>query len=188
MQWKAENYGRQQKILRILLEGDCYFTELKEKLERGRKTGWGRQTVNLYLKELTGKGWVTQKKQGRKMMYSLTPSNPGVMAMLGLGRVIRKGQVQLSSLDEEEFIEEWIHTLKFTLLNIIKDYLAISENANNVENLTRYLEAHFSDLTEVTKYHGELMVNMMNKKTLNSAKMGTAVDNFQRELMERKKQ
>ena len=34
MKWKAENSGRQQRILRILQEGDCYFTRMNLPLRK----------------------------------------------------------------------------------------------------------------------------------------------------------
>ena len=175
--WNAKNSSRQQSILRILEEKACNFTELHSKL------GWGKQTLNLYLKELLHKSWVTREKRGRKVIYSLIDYNSEVQEMLRGRPVIIKGRVQLNSLDEGEYIREWIHTLTFALLNIIKDYLALGKNPQDDVKINRYIEAHISDLAEVTKYHGELMTKMIGTGTLDNNRMWKAVDKLQLGIM-----
>lgn len=176
-QWKAEDSSRQQSILRILEEKACFFTELHFKL------GWGKQTLTLYLRELSRKGWVTREKRGRKVTYSLNNSNLEVQEMLRGTPVIIKGRVQLSSLEEGEYIKEWVHTLTFALLNIIKDYLVLGKNPQVDVKINRYIEAHMSDLSNATKYHGELMTKMIKTGTFDSDRMWKAVDKLQREVM-----
>lgn len=48
------------------------------------------------------------------------------------------------------------------------------------ERISRYIEAHISDLVEVTKYYGEFMIKMIGTGTLDYDKMWKAVDKLQR--------
>ena len=115
-------------------------------------------------------------------MYTLIDSNSEINEMLKGRPAIIKKLLQLSSLTEEEFIEDEIHTLKFALFNVIGDYMTLTKNPHDKEKINRYLEAHISDLTEVPKHYGELLVKMIKTETFNANRMQKTLDTLQRDL------
>ncbi len=157
--WKAENPERQKEILMRLFRGDSSFTELYESL----KSGWARQTLSLYLKDLVGKHYIKKVPRGKRKIYSLERDNPHVNALLD--RIIIRERVELKTLSEQEFLDIWIESLKFTLLNIIQCYMQIGEGDKELKSrgtgamvpIENFLVGYISDLVEVCKYHGEFL-------------------------------
>jgi DNA-binding MarR family transcriptional regulator len=181
MYWDAKTPEIQQRILRILERDGRGFNELLTEL------GIARQTLSLYLKRLVHDGWIMRHKQGRRVLYSLVASHPEVQRMLGsvsTERLRIRGRVRLDGLDEEDYVKQWIHSLKFPLLNILNDYLALSRGIGDPERIRRLVEAHASDLTEVSIYYGELMVKRIRGGTLDPGKIVKVRDRLQKELMD----
>ena len=117
----------------------------------------------------------------------MTDSNSEIKEILKGRPAIIKGFIQLNSLNEKEFIEDEIHRLKFALLNVIKDYMSLAENPHEPEKINRYIEAHISDLTEVTMNYGELMVKMIKTEIFNADRIQKTLDMLQRELTKKQK-
>ena len=153
-------------ILQSLEEEGRSFTELR------KKVGWARQTLDLYLKALMEKGCVERREQGRRVIYSLNHHSPYVMKMLRRGRTRMLRRVDLSMLYEEESVSMCLDSVNLSFLNILQDYMLMGEvSEESVKNMHSFLEAHLSDLAEVTRNYGELMIDRIRSGSLKSEKI-----------------
>lgn len=167
-EWNPNSPERQQQIIRLLEEVDMGFNELLSelnlKMKALEKKQWSRQTLTLYLKALEDKKWIIHGK--KRTPYSLNRRNPEVAEMLGWNRIppdMRiRSRIELDKLDEEQFIANWLNSVKFSFLNIIQDFMLIGakgeklEIAETIEH--RFLPAHTQDLIDVLASYGEKMI------------------------------
>ena len=154
--WKAGNPERQKEILIRLCRGDSSFTEIYKSL----KGGWSRQTLSLYLNDLVEKRDIKKVPRGKRMIYSLERNSPHVKELLG--RIIIHERVELNTLSEQEFIDTWIESMKFSLLNLIQIYMQIGKGVKELRNIDtgvmvpieNFQVEYVSDLVGVCKYYG----------------------------------
>jgi hypothetical protein len=165
--WWNNNPKLEVKIFRRLEDGSKTFGELLEMLR------WGPQTLTNYLKNLTAKGCIGKKKRGRRVSYTLIRSHPYVRQMLGWdwppGANVRiNKRVELDKLNEEQFIACWLHSIKFSFLNIIQAYMLLGKRTkesnretDSIRKIRSFLEASVSDLADTVSFDGEVMVKEM---------------------------
>jgi hypothetical protein len=152
--WPGRNKERERHILRLLEVRDAGFDELHERLRWSGKK-WGRQTLNVYLDTLKERGLIRRKHRGRKSI-SLVRENPEVAKLLSWNPKIRIwGRQVLDELNEHEFIEDCIDSMKFCLLNIIEDY------AVHGWVLEELLPSHIQDLEDTVNFYGEKMSRLI---------------------------
>lgn len=174
--WRAENPAREAAIIRILYGGDKGFNEIREESKIGRKK-WGKRTLSLYLDSLMEKGCIKQVKHEKRMIYSLNKDNDYVMQILGHVRVC--GLIDLTKLNEEEFVTDWLNSIKFTFLNVLQDYMVIGEGVKELQrkedrytiSIERIMEAHLSDMIETTRKYGQSLVQRIERKELEPNKI-----------------
>jgi len=189
--WRAESPEREQEIFRALEEGNKNFTQLLYELEKIRGKRWSRQTLTLYLRTLVKKGCIWREEHGRETVYSLITSNSYVAQMRGWPSrpggpvVIVKQRLKMHELNEEEFVDVWISSAKFALLNIIQDFTSLGEIEGRreagevqlgeaderVKMLRHFIDAHVSDLTSITIWYGEAMVEEVRNGAFKPEKM-----------------
>ena len=162
--WWNNNPKLEVKIFRRLEDGSKTFGELLEMLR------WGPQTLTNYLKNLTEKGCIKKKKRGRSAFYTLIRSHPYVRQRLswdwlpGADLRIHK-RTRLDRLNEEQFIAYWLHSIKFSFLNIIQAYMLLgkrtkesNQETESIRKIRSFLEASVSDLADTVSFNGEVMV------------------------------
>lgn len=158
--WRAENPERQKEVLMRLSRGDSSFTELYDYM----KSSWARQTLSLYLKDLVEKHYIKKVIRGKKrLIYSLNRENPKVAALLD--RIIIHGRVELKTMSEQEVLDSWIESMKFSLLNVIQIYMTIGKGRKELTStgtgetvpIETFLAEYMTDLLEVCRYHGEFL-------------------------------
>jgi len=200
--WRAESPEREQGIFRALEEGNKNFTQLLYELEKIRGRRWSRQTLTLYLRALVKKGCIWREEHGRETVYSLITSNPYVAQIMGYPSrpggpvVIVKQRLKMHELSEEEFVDAWISSVKFALLTIIQDFTSLGEIEmrreageiqpgeadERVKMLRNFIDAHVSDLTSMTIWHGEAMVEEVRNGAFKPEKMLAARDLLLRQI------
>lgn len=156
--WKAGNIDRQKEILIRLSKGDRSFTELYESL----KNSWARETLNVYLKSLVRKHYIRKVPRGKRNIYSLERDHPDVKELLE--RVDIRELYKIKS--ERELIDDWIESMKFSMLNLIQYYMQIGEGVKTLTSrgngatvpIENFLGDYLSDLVEICKYYGEFLV------------------------------
>ncbi len=161
--WKVDNPERRKTILMQLMSGEKRFTELYNAIKQESSVGWAKQTLNLYLKALVEEGCVKRVKIGKSVTYSLERDHPYIGQMLG--NVLIHGRIELSKLDERSLIENWIGSIKFTLLNVIQDYMFIGRGKEELKSLSsdatlpigHFLDEHLSDMSEVCRFYGRVL-------------------------------
>lgn len=162
--WWNNNPKLEVKIFRRLEDGSKTFGELLEMLR------WGPQTLTNYLKNLTEKGCIEKKKRGRSVFYTLIRSHPYVRQMShwdwlpGADVRIHK-RIELDKLNEEQFIACWLHSIKFSFLNIIQAYMLLgkrtkesNQETESIKKIRSFLEASVSDLADTVSFDGEVMI------------------------------
>ena len=196
--WSADNPDRQKSVLFLMSEGDKSFTDLYKNLHSlahaRRAKGWARQTLNLYLKELVKKGCVKRVQRGKREIYSLVKDHPYVMELLGRVRI--GGRINLSQLDECDFIEDWINIMKFGLLNIIQDYLTIGRGYYELKKrgdgsilpIEQFIEDHFSDMSEICQFYGAVFAERISRGELDPQKIWDFRNKLLEEIKTRERQ
>lgn len=158
VKWKAGNINRQKELLIKLSKGDRSFTELYESL----KNSWARETLNVYLKDLVRKHYIRKVPRGKRNIYSLERDHPDVKELLE--RVDIRELYKIKS--ERELIDDWIESMKFSLLNLIQCYMQIGEGVKTLTSrgngaaaipIENVLGNYLSDLVEICKYYGEFL-------------------------------
>jgi len=178
--WWNNNPKLEVKIFRRLEDGSKTFGELLEMLR------WGPQTLTNYLKNLTQKGCIEKKKRGRSVSYTLIRSHPYVRQMLswdwlpGADVRIHK-RVEMDKLNEEQFIACWLHSIKFSFLNIIQAYMLLgkrtkefSQETDSIRKIRSFLEASVSDLADTVSFNGEVMVKEIKRGILDPERIWEA--------------
>ena len=128
--WNAGNIDRQKELLIKLSKGDSSFTELYESL----KNSWARETLNVYLKDLVRKHYIRKVPRGKRNIYSLERDHPDVKELLE--RVDIRELYKIKS--ERELIDDWIESMKFSLLNLIQCYMQIGEGVKTLTSRTLF--------------------------------------------------
>jgi len=174
VKWKAENLDKQKEILIKLSRGDRGFTELYNSL----KSSWARETLNVYLKELVRKHYIRKVPRvsgGKRKIYHLERDHPHVKEILE-----RIGIKELYTIKSEvELLDDWVKSLKFSLINIIQCYMWIGEGFKELSStgngatipIENLLSEHLSDLIETCKYHGEYLAEEIKIGTLDRTKV-----------------
>ena len=160
--WNPVSNEKKKRIILKLFHGDMGFTELWESLRRGTK-GMAKQTLNIYLKELRQTGCVKNVQRGRWPIYSLVREHTYVDDLLK--RVGFEELVKIKS--ERELLDDWIESMKFSLLNLIQIYMQMGKGIEiltslgngafiNLENLR---DEYLSDLIEICQYWGDFLAD-----------------------------
>jgi hypothetical protein len=166
--WKNTDAKREIKLFRKLVQGGKSFTDLFKEL------GWGSQTLTFYLKTLESTGCIASKKHGRNVTYALVKSNPYVMKMLKLStpsihdfRIFNR--VALDKLDEETFINDWLNSIRFAFLNLLRDYALLGKKNAKEETsefLRRLLQVDIEDLVDIIDAYGQVLTRRMRAGTI----------------------
>lgn len=175
--WKADTPERRKTILMQLMGGEKRFTELHSAIKQESRIGWAKQTLNLYLKALVEEGCVKRVKSGKSVTYSLERDHPYIGQMLG--NVLIHGRIDLLELDERSLIEEWIGSIKFTLLNVIQYYMLIGKGKEELRNrssgatmpIGHFLEEYLSDMFGVCRFYGKVLVKGIGDGSLDSERV-----------------
>jgi DNA-binding PadR family transcriptional regulator len=178
--WNATTPERRAQILRILQKQDNTFTGILRQLDKlttglGRKR-WSRLTLTLYLKAMVEDGWI---KHGEKRgVYSLNRRNHKVAKMLGIDSLSHdlrlKNRANLNEMDEEEFILDWLASLKFGFLSIIQDYMLIGKTSvggNRKVEIQQFMQAHVQNIADIIASYGEVMVKQMESGKMKEEKI-----------------
>ncbi len=169
VKWNAGNLDRQKELLIKLSKGDRSFTELYESL----KNSWARETLNVYLKGLVKKGYIRKVPRGKRKIYALERAHPDVIELLE--RVDIRDLYEIKS--ERELIDDWIESMKLSLLNLIHYYIQEGEDVKTLKSwgngigtipIERFLSAYLSDLVEICKYYGEFLADGIKYGDLDS--------------------
>jgi hypothetical protein len=164
---------RETKLIRQLAQREKSFTELLIAL------GWGSQTLTVYLKTLESRGCIASKKHGRNVTYCLVKSNPYVGKMLSLSaplvhdlRVFNR--VELGKLNEEALVSDWLNSIKFVFLNLLRDYTLLGKKDMKVETheiLRRILQVEIEDLTDTVDAYGQVLTQRIQEGTIKPGKI-----------------
>ena len=188
--WKTDNVERQTMIMMILAEGNKGFDKISKDIKLHSKE-WGRQTLNLYLENMIGKGYIKKVRQGKKReIYTLNRENYYVQEMLPR-RIVHRRLI-LEELGEEEFIREWLNSIKFAFLNILQDYMLIGEGkdilkdrgSNEVIPIDHILTSHLSDLLDVVKVYGHLLEKRIKEGNIDPKKVWDVRNKLSEEIKE----
>ena len=172
--WKASDPEKRSRIVKQLIDGDKGFNEICGLV------GMGRQTLNIYLKYLVQEKCIKRVRHGKYVIYSLERDHPYVLSLTG--RVQSLGRINLSSLDAEEFLTQWISSIEFAFLNVVQDYIQLGMGVTELRSVaggpTRpvdsFLEEHLSDMSEVCQFYGEILSDRIRCGELEPEKMGIA--------------
>jgi len=172
--WNAGNIDRQKELLIKLSKGDSSFTELYDSL----KSGWARETLNVYLKGLVTKKYIKKVPRGKRKIYSLERGHPYVKELLE--RVDIRELYKIKS--ERELLDDWIESMKFSLLNLIQCYMQIGEDVKKPRSrgteatvpIENFLAGYLSDLVEICKYYGEFLAVGIEMEDLDPKKVWDA--------------
>jgi len=190
MSWKTDNVERQIIIMSILAEGDKGFNDIFGEIEFHSKE-WGRQTLNLYLEYMVNEGYIKKVKQGKKReIYSLNREHYYVQKMLP--RRIVHGILNLKELNEEDFVKEWLNSIKFAFLNVLQDYVLIGEGNNILRDIgtgeaipiDHILTGHLSDLLDAVKFNGHILENRIKEGNMDSKKVWDVRNKLHEEIKE----
>lgn len=174
--WGACNPEKIRKLFKILAYGSKTFGQLL------KETGWGRETLNSYLENLKeddkGNAIIEKEKPsspyGRYSLYTLIRSHPFVAQVLKWKRphhkIKLKGRLHLERLGEEQFVTDWLNTIKFCLLNILQDSIHLGK-VKNPDVICNILENHMSDLKDTVLFYSKLMAERIRLKTLDPEKI-----------------
>lgn len=179
--WKTENPERVKEILIWLTTGDQSFTELYNSLRAESSMGWSTQTLTLYLKKLVQEGCVTKVPRGKREIYRIVRDSPIVSEFLGRVRI--KGQVNLNELSEGELLEEWLCSMKFTLVNVVRGYMIMGKGIKELKSIgdgasmstSKLLEEYISDMLAVTQFYGRILVEGISSERLYPEKVLGAI-------------
>lgn len=171
--WKNTTPKREVELFRLLRQEGQSFTFLLKALK------WGSQTLSFYLDTLESKGCIGRKKHGRNVTYALVKSNPYVAKMLKLetppGHDIRVfKRVTLDKLDEEAFIDNWMNSIKFAFLNLLRDYTLLGKKTTKEETkelLRRILQVEIEDITDINKAYGQVLTRRVQAGTIKPSRI-----------------
>jgi hypothetical protein len=171
--WKNTTPKREVELFRQLRQEGKSFTFLFKAL------GWGSQTLTFYLKTLKSKGYITSKEHGRNVTYALVKSNPCVAKALKLKtptsydiRIFKRGT--LGKLDEEAFIANWLNSIKFAFLNLLRDYTLLGKKTMKEETkelLRRILQVEIEDIDDINKAYGQVLTRMVQAGTIEPSRI-----------------
>lgn len=175
--WKTENPERDKEILIWLTTGPQSFTELYDSLKAESSLGWSTQTLTLYLKKLVQEGCVAKVPRGKREIYRIVRDSPIVSEFLGRIRI--RGRINLNELNEEELLEEWLGSVKFSLVNVVKGYtikgrgIKVLKSISNGATLPteKLLEEYLSDMLAVTQFYGRVLVEGVSSGRLDPEKV-----------------
>jgi len=190
--WTADDPAREAAIIRVLCEGDKGFMEIFNGLKLGKR-GWGRQTLNLYLKELTLKGCIRRVRRGKREIYSLDVNNPYVRKVIGRVRI--RGRVELNRLNEGEYVSDWLNSIEFAFLNVMQDYVYIGRGQKQLKSLgdgrtvtvEDVLRSHLSDMVEVARIYGQLLAERIARGELDLEELWRIRDGRLRQILEQRR-
>jgi hypothetical protein len=170
--------------LRQLRKGGRSFTLLLKALK------WGSQTLSLYLDALEKKGCIASKKNGRNVTYVLIRSNPYVAKALKLPtpllhdvRIMKRDK--LYKLDEEIFVDNWLNSLKFAFLNLLRDYTLLGKKTTREETkdiLSRILQVEIEDISDINKAYGQVLTRRVGAGTIKPIKIQEIRGRMQKEV------
>jgi len=124
------------------------------------------------------------------MKYALSFSVVVVKKMLP--RRIVHHRLNLEELGEEEFIREWLSSIKFAFLNILQDYTWIGEGNNTLRGMgndviipiDHVLTSHLSDLLDVVKFNGHLLEKRIKEGNIDPKKVWDVRNKLLEEIKE----
>ena len=182
--WKNTTPKREVALFRLLEQGGRSFTFLFEALK------WGSQTLTFYLETLEGKGYISSKKHGRNVTYALVKSNPYVAKMLKLSappdhdvRVFNRAT--LDELDADAFINDWLNSMKFTFVNLLRDYTFLGKKdveETTKEILRRILQVETQDLTDIVNAYGQVLTARIQAGTIKLKRIEEFCERMQEEV------
>lgn len=182
--WKTDNQDRIKEILVWLTKGDQSFTQLYNSMKAEGSMGWSRQTLNLYLQSLIQEGCVTKVPRGKREIYRIMRDSPIVSDFLGRVRI--KGRINLNELDERELLEDWLSSVKFTLINVVRGYTIMGRGVKVLKSIgdgatlptEKLLEEYLSDMLAVTHFYGRVLVEGVSSGRLDPDKVLDAVESM----------
>jgi len=179
--WKPENPEREKEILVWLTTGDQSFTELYNSLKAESSMGWSTQTLTIYLQSLVQKGCIKKVPRGKREIYQIVRDSPIVSAFLGRVRI--KGYIDLEDICEGELLEEWLGSMKFTLVNVVKGYTIMGKGIKELKSIgdgasmptSKLLEEYISDMLAVTQFYGRILVEGISRERLDPERVLGAI-------------
>jgi hypothetical protein len=145
------------------------------------------------LKTLERKGYIASKKNGRNVTYTLVKHNPYVAKMIKLPIPLPHdvrifNHTRLDKMDEEEFIDDWLNSIKFAFLNLLREYTLLGKkntNEQNSEILRRILQVEIEDLTDIVRTYGQVLTRMVQAGTVKPARIQEIRSRMQEEVRNR---
>ena len=173
--WEARDEEKRTHIIRSLSDGEKSWKSL---WDSGRVKLKCRTTLSLYLEALEKEGHIkkSRRREGRSHAWYSLVKTGYVDQVLGrpVGRIKILVRIDLSLLDEEQFLNTVIIGVKRQLQPIIRDYRLIGEGLKKgvaTEGLQRVLQSHISNLTDFIHKGGDYMVKRIREESLDSEKM-----------------
>lgn len=184
--WKNTTPKREVKLFRLLKQRSRSFSDLLNAL------GWGSQTLTFYLRTLEKKGYIARKKLGRNVIYTLIESNPYVAKMLKLSAVhshdVRVySRVELDKLDEEALISAWLNSVRYVLMNVMRDYVLLGKKRKSEDNelITRILQVDIEDLVDIVGVYGQVLTKRVQAGTIRPSRIQEIQDSIRKDVRKR---
>jgi len=178
--WNPTRPEVRARIIRVLADNKSQPELWKRKswaeLWEGVKgTVGSKTTLSVYLQGLHDEGHINKETEGRKTYYSLVNTEEVERILVGVshGNVRPYGTVDLSKLNEEEFVRI-IHCALGTGLSVIlHDYILIGEQmlsgkeeAKAFEDVKPFLNIHYSNLYHVLDFCSRVMAKRIEDSSL----------------------
>ena len=190
--WKPDNRERRKAIITILLEDDRSFTEIEKKLERNGEK-WSPNTLTLYLGGLVKDGCIKKIPRGKREIYRVLKGNPEVDALLKR-LIILRGAIELPALSEKEYLDVWIESVKFALLNIFQMYMEMGKGDTEKKSMGTgamvpiedLLSEHLADLVGVCRFYGVALASGIEGGLLDTEKIWEARNAVLKEIKDKR--
>jgi len=150
-----------------------------------------RTTLSLYLEALAEEGHIIKEAEGRRTYYSLlnTEYVERILAGISGGKVRRYGIVDLTKLNEEQFVRMIHSAIGMGLSVIMHDYILVGEQMllgkdenKALEDLRLLLDSHYSNLRSVADYFSRVMARRIKDGSFQAGRLWEAKQAFSREL------
>lgn len=119
--------------------------------------------------------------RGKREIYRIVRDNPAVSAFLGRVRI--KGYLNLNELNEGELLEEWLSSMKFNLINVVRGYTIMGQGIKVLTSIgdgatlptEKLLDEYLSDMLGLTQFYGRVLMKGVSSGRLDPDKLFGAI-------------
>jgi DNA-binding transcriptional ArsR family regulator len=150
-----------------------------------------RTTLSLYLQALVDEGHVIKEGEGRRTYYALMNTEYVERVLVGVsgGKVRRYGTVDLTKLNEEQFVRVVHNAMGMGLSVILHDYMLAGEEMKSgkeeqraFEDLRPFFDSHYSNLSYILDFCSRVMARRIREGSFRLDRLWKAKQDFSREL------